>query len=62
MTETGIGTAFTTVLGEIWTGIGGVVTTIKTEPLLLIPIGLMFAGACIGLAKKLMGSGRRKRG
>ena len=62
MNETGISTAFTTVLSEIWTGIGGVVTTIKSEPLLLIPIGLMFAGACIGLAKKLMGSGRRKRG
>lgn len=62
MTETGIGTAFTTVLSEIWSGIGGVVTTIKAEPLLLLPVGLMFAGACIGLARKLMGAGRRKRG
>ena len=59
--STSISTAFTTVLSAVWDGIGGVVDTIKAEPLLLIPIGLAFAGACIGLAKKLMGTGRKKR-
>lgn len=55
-----MGEAFTTVLSAVWTGIGGVVTTIKAEPLLLIPVGVGFAGACIGLAKSLMGSRRRR--
>lgn len=59
--STGISTAFTTVLSAIWDGIGGVVDTIKAEPLLLIPVGLMFAGACIGLAKKLMGAGKKRK-
>lgn len=54
-------TAFGTILSEVWSGIGSVVDTIKTEPLLLIPIALLFAGACIGLAKKLMGTGKKKR-
>ena len=52
--------AFTAVLGAVWDGIGGVVDTIKAEPLLLIPVGVAFAGACIGLAKSLMGSRRRR--
>ena len=56
-----MGEAFTTVLSAVWSGIGGVVTTVKAEPLLLIPVGVGFAGACIGLAKSLMGI-RRKRG
>lgn len=56
-----MGEAFTTVLSQVWTGIGGVVTTVKAEPLLLIPVGVAFAGACIGLAKGLMGV-RRRRG
>ena len=56
-----MGEAFTTVLAQVWTGIGGVVTTVKSEPLLLIPVGVAFAGACIGLAKGLMGV-RRRRG
>lgn len=55
-----ISESFNTVISAVWAGIGGVVTTISTTPLLLIPVGLMFAGACIGLAKKLMGS-RKKR-
>lgn len=54
-------TAFSTILTEVWDGIGDVVSTIVSQPLLLIPVALMFAGACIGLAKKLMGTGRKKR-
>ena len=52
---------FQTVLSAVWAGIGGVVTTISSTPLLLIPVGVAFAGACIGLAKGLMGVRRRKR-
>ncbi|MGN0150208.1 MAG: hypothetical protein ACI4C7_08185 [Clostridia bacterium] len=34
---------------------GEVVTTIASQPLLLIPVGLMMAGGGIGLAKRLIG-------
>lgn len=50
-----------TVLTAIWTAVGSVVTTIGTTPLLLIPVGFVFAGAAVGLAKGLMGSKRRRR-
>lgn len=53
--------AFTTLLAAIWTQIGSVVTTITGSPLLLIPVGMGFAGGCIGLAKGLMGTKRRRR-
>lgn len=61
MGETGMGTAFTTLLAQVFTTMGQVVTTIKEEPLLLIPVGVGFAGAVIGLAKGLMGTRRRRR-
>lgn len=54
-------TAFTTVLSQVWTGIGGVVTTITDSPLLLIPVGMAFAAGVIGLAKGLMGARRGRR-
>lgn len=56
-----MGTGFTTVIAEVWSQIASVVTTITSQPLLLIPVGLGFAGGVIGLAKKLMGTGRRRR-
>lgn len=54
-------TSFTTLLGAVWDGVGDVVTTITTNPLLLIPVGFGFAGGVIGLAKGLMGTRRRRR-
>lgn len=54
--------AFTAVVTQVFTTIGNVVTTITTQPLLLIPVGIGFAGAAIGLARKLMGTGKKKRG
>lgn len=56
-----MGESFTALLAAIWTGVGSVVSTITTEPLLLIPVGLGFAGGVIGLAKGLMGTRRRRR-
>lgn len=53
--------AFTAVVSEVFTTIGSVVTTISSQPLLLIPVGVGFAGAAIGLARKLMGSRRGRR-
>ena len=56
-----MGEAFTAVLTAVWGGIASVVDTIVTEPLLLIPVGVGFAGGVIGLAKGLMGVRRRRR-
>lgn len=52
---------FTAVVTAVFSTIGNVVTTITAQPLLLIPIGVGFAGAAIGLAKSLMGTRRRRR-
>lgn len=56
-----MGTGFTTVLAAVWDAVGEVVTTITAQPLLLIPVGVGFAGAAIGLAKSLMGTRRKRR-
>lgn len=50
-----------TLLAAIWSGVGSVVSTIASKPLLLIPVGLVFAAGAISLAKRLMGSGGRRR-
>lgn len=50
-----------TCLTAIWSGVGSVVSTITAKPLLLIPVGMVFAGGVIGLAKGLMGTRRRRR-
>lgn len=52
---------FGTLMTAVWAGITSVVTTITGSPLLLIPVGLGFAGGVIGLAKGLMGTRRRRR-
>lgn len=53
--------AFTAVVTAVFTTLGNVVTTIANQPLLLIPVGVGFAGAAIGLAKGLMGTRRKRR-
>lgn len=52
---------FETLLAAVWAGIASVVSTITGSPLLLIPVGLGFAGGVIGLAKGLMGTRRRRK-
>ena len=56
-----MGAGFTALMTAIWAAVGDVVTTIVGSPLLLIPVGLGFAGGVIGLAKGLMGTRRRRR-
>ncbi len=48
---TGVGTVFT----QLATWVGDLVTTIATQPLLLIPVGIFCFGGVIGLAKRLIG-------
>ena len=46
-------------LGEIFTQImtwvGSLVTTIASQPLLLLPVGIFVVGAVIGIASRLIG-------
>lgn len=56
-----MGESFNAVFTAVWSNITSLITTISTRPLLLIPVGLVFAGGVIGLAKGLMGSRRRRR-
>lgn len=51
----------TSVMTAIWAAVGQVVTNIIASPLLLIGVTLGFAGSAVGLAKRLMGTKRRRR-
>lgn len=44
-----------TVVTQVLTWMGSLVTTISSSPLLLIPVGIFVVGACIGLASRLIG-------
>lgn len=46
---------FTTVLTAVWNQMSNLVTTISSEPLLLIGVAFGFAFPTVKLAKKLMG-------
>lgn len=46
-----LGTIFT----QIMTWVGSLVTTISSQPLLLLPVGIFVVGAVIGLAGRLIG-------
>ena len=48
---TTLGAIFT----QIMTWVGSLVTTIASEPLLLLPVGIFVVGAVIGLASRLIG-------
>lgn len=56
-----MGDAFTTVVSAVWSGIGEFATTIKAEPLLLIPVGLSFVGSIVAIGKGLFTFGRRRK-
>ena len=43
------------VVTYIFTEFGNLVTTIASQPLLLLPVGIFVCGAIIGLAKRLIG-------
>lgn len=57
-------TTLLSVVTEIWnqiTGSGGLLATISSNALLLIPLAASFAGLVIGLTMKLMGIRRKRR-
>lgn len=43
------------IFTQIMTWVGDLVTTIASQPLLLIPVGIFMVGAVIGLAGRLIG-------
>ena len=61
MEPVSMGASFLAVLTQVFSTMGDVVTTISSQPLLLIPVGVGFAGSVIGLAKSLMGTRRKRR-
>lgn len=61
LTSVTMGESFSATFSQIWASIGSLMTTITSQPLLLIPVALVFAGGVIGLAKGLMGTRRRRR-
>lgn len=48
-------TTLGTVYTQLMSWIGTVVTTIASEPLLLLPVGIFITGAVIGLSKRFIG-------
>lgn len=48
-------TSLGTIFNQIMTWVGSLVTTISSEPLLLLPVGIFVVGAVIGLASRLIG-------
>lgn len=53
--------AFSTLMTTLWSETNNAVTTITNSAILLIPVGFVFAGGVIGIAKSLMGTRRRGR-
>lgn len=53
---------FSTVVSECWTQIAACVEKIVASPILLLGVGVSFAGAVIGLTKRFIrfGSGKRR--
>lgn len=53
---------FSTVVTEVWSQLSSAMTTITGSPILLLGVGVSFAGAIIGLAKRFIrfGGGRRR--
>lgn len=53
--------AFSTVVSTVWTGIADFASTVKAEPLLLLPVGLSFVGSVVAIGKGLFTFGRRRK-
>ena len=53
-TATGL-EALATIFTQLMTWVSSLVTTIASQPLLLLPVGIFVAGAVIGLASRLIG-------
>lgn len=53
--------AFSILMTTLWSETNNAVTTITNSAILLIPVGFVFAGGVIGIAKSLMGTRRKGR-
>lgn len=47
--------ALGTIFTQVMTWVGSLVSTIASQPLLLLPVGIFVVGAVIGLAGRLIG-------
>lgn len=60
-TTTNLLTTLGTVLDEVWTWFGEVIDLAGSQPILLVPAGVGVAGAMIGLFKRTVRVGGRRR-
>lgn len=56
-----MGEIWTTSVDAVTTGMTDVVTTITSSSIMLLAVAVPFVGACIGLAKRLLRFGGRRR-
>ena len=50
-------TSFTTVGTQIFSTIGNICTTIVGQPILLLTVGFLFVGGCVGIFGRLLSRG-----
>lgn len=54
-------TSLNTMVGHVWDSIGSYITLATGQPVLLIPLAFGFAGATVGLFKRMTRLGGRSR-
>ena len=54
-------TALSGMIGNVWTEVGNYITTATSEPVLLIPVAFGFAGATVGLFRRMTRLGGKRR-
>lgn len=57
-----MGTGFTAAIGEVWQQTTTFLGTVTDSPILVLPIVIGFAGAIVGLVRRMtkIGGGRRR--
>lgn len=49
------------VVSIIWTQLGRLTEVIEGDAVLLFPVAFVFAGGVVGITKRLLGLGRKRR-
>ena len=61
MSTTTLWDALSGMIGNVWTQIGSYITLATSQPVLLIPTAFGFAGATVGLFRRMTRLGGRRR-
>lgn len=49
------------LVGNVWTMVGDALTFMKSEPITLLPVAIGAVGATVGLTKRIIRFGGRRR-